>query len=433
MLETQPIDEVLVYVIQQSNDAIVTETLPNHEVVVSEIQQSNEMVVSEIQQSNEMVVSEIQQSNEVVMPETQTFGFDDMIMLKAISENELANPSTDANNQLSHSEIFADNELEQLANSQTLTPHYDEQENNEAMHNNHLVSSQEDTELPVSDAPSNDEITNAETPLTLSDEDYAPETQPSSKVVGTSHLKRHIAKGTCSTVARNRELYQSNPHTPNSRLHRRILNVVMEPFSDSDLALFHAIAACKGDDWSMLKGGVFSFTCNQPLNGVAFENLRPLLSVKNTDIVNGQLLLNNCIARTFNSIAKDLLGLAEELINKIWDNVIKYVKTSATNEETLLKFKQLLQTANMKVQNSRLSFLILMIILIISQLSSCCEARRWMSKEIEQTERSSSFQKLSITRHFYTKIQQGPSAEDFHPIYGVSLRDVPGGPNPLHN
>ncbi|KAK7251280.1 hypothetical protein RIF29_34335 [Crotalaria pallida] len=444
MPETQPIGDVLVYVIQRSNDVVVAETLPNHEVVVSEIQQSSEMVMSEIQQSNEVVMPETQPNDEANILETQTFGFDDMVMLKAISENELDNPSTGANNQLSHSEIFADNELvdfdmiledqqpkpeslpyskaapnsepliddhmtgikpipqnnlnhleafsndhlanseglsqEELSNSQTLTPHYDAQENNEAMHNNKLVSSQEDTKLPVSDAPSKDEITNAETPLTLSDEDYAPETQPSkrrknrsevwehftmvavnpgcrrarcnqcsqsfsystgSKVVGTSHLKRHIAKGSCSTVARNREPNQSNPDAPNSR--RRILNVVMEPFPDSDSTLFHAVAACMGNDWSMLKGGVFSFTYNQLVNGAAFEKLRPLLFVKNTDIVNGQLLLCKCIARTFSSIAKDLLGLAEELIRKIRDNV-KYVKTSARNEEKFMNLKQLLQT-----------------------------------------------------------------------------------------
>nr|KYP65599.1 hypothetical protein KK1_011848 [Cajanus cajan] len=87
----------------------------------------------------------------------------------------------------------------------------------------------------------------------------------------------------------------------------------------------------------------------------------------------------------------------------------------------------------MAVQYSRLSLLILMIILTISQLSSCCEASRWMSKEIKQTEKSNFSQQFSISWHFYTKTQQGPSTKEVHPIYGVSLRDVPGGPNPLHN
>ncbi|KAJ1406034.1 hypothetical protein SESBI_25486 [Sesbania bispinosa] len=88
----------------------------------------------------------------------------------------------------------------------------------------------------------------------------------------------------------------------------------------------------------------------------------------------------------------------------------------------------------MAVQYSRLSLLILMVILMISQLSSCCAATRWMRKEVKQTEKRSSFQQFSISPwHFYTKTQQGPSTKEVHPIYGVSLRDVPGGPNPLHN
>ncbi|CAL0312673.1 unnamed protein product [Lupinus luteus] len=87
----------------------------------------------------------------------------------------------------------------------------------------------------------------------------------------------------------------------------------------------------------------------------------------------------------------------------------------------------------MEVQHSRLSFLILMVILIISQFSSCSEASRWMSEEIKKTERGSTFQKFSISKNFYTKTEQGPSTVQVHPIYGVSLRGVPGGPNPLHN
>ncbi|GAU19484.1 hypothetical protein TSUD_77280 [Trifolium subterraneum] len=87
----------------------------------------------------------------------------------------------------------------------------------------------------------------------------------------------------------------------------------------------------------------------------------------------------------------------------------------------------------MAVQYSRLSLLILMIILITSQLSSCCDATRWMSKGIKQTQKRSSFQQFSVSLHFYSKTQQGPNTQEVHPIYGVSLRDVPGGPNPLHN
>ncbi|KAF7828297.1 CLE15 protein [Senna tora] len=86
----------------------------------------------------------------------------------------------------------------------------------------------------------------------------------------------------------------------------------------------------------------------------------------------------------------------------------------------------------MAVQYSRILFGMFMIILMISQLSCCCEARRCPSKEIKQTENRSSIH--GFPNHFYTKTQEeGPSRNEVHPIYGVSLRDVPGGPNPLHN
>ncbi|XP_028181504.1 zinc finger BED domain-containing protein DAYSLEEPER-like [Glycine soja] len=124
------------------------------------------------------------------------------------------------------------------------------------------------------------------------------------------------------------------------KLQRRILNVVMEPFPDSDSALTHVVAVCLSD-WG-LEGRLFSVTCNKALSNVALENLRPLLSVKNPLILNGQLLVGNCIACTLSSVAKDLLGSAQDLINKIHDSV-KYVKTSELHAEKFLELKQHLQ------------------------------------------------------------------------------------------
>nr|KYP35603.1 Putative AC transposase [Cajanus cajan] len=366
-----------------------------------------------------------------------------------------------------------------------------------------MVNSQPNYELTISDAIPSYEIINAETPL--SNEDRIPETQPTkrrkkksivwehftietvspgcrrarckqcaqtfaystgSKVAGTSHLKRHIAKGTCSALLRNHDHNQLTPYTARTRgsgtgnasdtpkrryrspstpyiifdqdkcrheiarmiimhdyplhmvehpgfvafvqnlqpqfkmvtfnsiqgdcvatylmekqhilkyieglpgrvcltldiwtssqslgyvfitghfvdhdwkLQRRILNVVMEPYPDSDSALSHAVAVCLSD-WG-LEGRLFSVTCNQALSNAALENLRSLLSVKNPLILNGQLLVGNCIARTLSSVAKDLLGSAEDLITKIRDSV-KYVKTSESHEEKFLELKQHLQ------------------------------------------------------------------------------------------
>ncbi|XP_057438390.1 zinc finger BED domain-containing protein DAYSLEEPER-like [Lotus japonicus] len=124
------------------------------------------------------------------------------------------------------------------------------------------------------------------------------------------------------------------------KLHRRVLNVVMEPYPDSDTAISHAVAACIMD-WN-LQGRMFSITCNQALTEVSLENLRPLLSVKNPLILNGQLLIGNCIARTLSNVANDLLSLAQDIVSKIRDSV-KYVKTSYIHEDKFLELKQQLQ------------------------------------------------------------------------------------------
>lgn len=129
------------------------------------------------------------------------------------------------------------------------------------------------------------------------------------------------------------------------KLQRRLLNVVMEPYPDSDTALSHAVAACLSD-WN-LEGKVFSVTFNHPLNEAGLENLRPLLCTKNPLILNGQLLLVNCIAHTISSIATDVLGAGQEIIKKIRESV-KYVKISESHEEKFLELKQQLQVPSEK-------------------------------------------------------------------------------------
>uniref|UniRef100_A0A2N9GYS7 BED-type domain-containing protein n=1 Tax=Fagus sylvatica TaxID=28930 RepID=A0A2N9GYS7_FAGSY len=131
--------------------------------------------------------------------------------------------------------------------------------------------------------------------------------------------------------------------------HKRILNVIMEPYPDSDTALSHAVAACLSD-WS-LESKLFSLTFNQPLSEVALENLRPLLAIKNPLILNGQLLVGNCIARTFSSVANDVLGAGREIIKKIRDSV-KYVKTHQKSHEDK-KFFELKQHKQLQVPSER--------------------------------------------------------------------------------
>ncbi|KAJ8768087.1 hypothetical protein K2173_021027 [Erythroxylum novogranatense] len=131
----------------------------------------------------------------------------------------------------------------------------------------------------------------------------------------------------------------------NWKRHRRILNVVMEPYPDSDGALSHAVA-CSLSDWS-LEGKLFSLTCSHPAGEPGLENLRSLLCLKNPHILNGQLLLGNCVAQTLSSVAKDVFSLSKEVINKIRDSV-KYVATSESHEEKFLELKQQLQVPSEK-------------------------------------------------------------------------------------
>ncbi|KAJ8755580.1 hypothetical protein K2173_022159 [Erythroxylum novogranatense] len=127
--------------------------------------------------------------------------------------------------------------------------------------------------------------------------------------------------------------------------HKRILNVVMEPYPDSDGALIHAVACCLSD-WG-LEGKLFSVTYNHPVGEHGLESLRSLLCIKNTLILNGQILVSNCISRTLSSTANDVLSLGWLVIKKIRDSV-KYVKTSESHEEKFLELKNQLQVPSEK-------------------------------------------------------------------------------------
>ncbi|XP_057487096.1 zinc finger BED domain-containing protein DAYSLEEPER-like isoform X1 [Actinidia eriantha] len=129
------------------------------------------------------------------------------------------------------------------------------------------------------------------------------------------------------------------------KLHKKLLNVVMEPYPDSDSAFGHAVAACLSD-WSV-EGRLFSLTINQTLSEAGIDNLRALLSIKNPLMLNGQLLVGNCLARTLSSIAEEALMAAKGTVSKITDSV-KYVTTSESHEEKFLELKQRLQVPSTK-------------------------------------------------------------------------------------
>ncbi|KAK9071362.1 hypothetical protein SSX86_009930 [Deinandra increscens subsp. villosa] len=129
------------------------------------------------------------------------------------------------------------------------------------------------------------------------------------------------------------------------KIHKKLLNVVMEPYPESDSAFSHAVSTCLSD-WN-LEGKVFSLTINQPLSEIGVNSLRNLLSEKNPNILNGQLLLTNCFARSLSGIAHDTLKACQEVVKKVRDTV-KYVKTSESVEEKFLVLKQQLQVLSAK-------------------------------------------------------------------------------------
>ncbi|KAK4481960.1 hypothetical protein RD792_012873 [Penstemon davidsonii] len=129
------------------------------------------------------------------------------------------------------------------------------------------------------------------------------------------------------------------------KLHKKLLNVIMEPYPDSDTAFSHSIAACLSD-WGM-DGKLFSVTINQPLSDPAIDNMRGILSVKNPLLLNGHLLVGNCLARSLSGIVEDALTYAKGIVKKVRDSV-KYVKTSESREEKFLELKQQLQVPSSK-------------------------------------------------------------------------------------
>ncbi|CAH9083945.1 unnamed protein product [Cuscuta epithymum] len=129
------------------------------------------------------------------------------------------------------------------------------------------------------------------------------------------------------------------------KIHRKILNVIMEPSPNSETAFGYSIAACLSD-WGM-EGKLFSVTVNQRLTDPAADNIRALLSVKNPLILNGQLLLGNCLARTLSRIAVGALNYVDESVKKVRDSV-RYVKTSESHEEKFNELKRHLQVPTMK-------------------------------------------------------------------------------------
>lgn len=130
------------------------------------------------------------------------------------------------------------------------------------------------------------------------------------------------------------------------KLNRRILNVVMVPSPHSGDALSHAVGVCLGD-WG-LENKLFTLTLDKSItNDSEPGSLRGYLSVKNKDLVSGQMLIEHCYAHVLSNLAQDALAAIPDIINKVRESV-KYVKTSQAQEERFLEIKQQLQVPSVK-------------------------------------------------------------------------------------
>ncbi|GJZ83111.1 hypothetical protein Tco_0648284 [Tanacetum coccineum] len=114
-------------------------------------------------------------------------------------------------------------------------------------------------------------------------------------------------------------------------------------YPESGSAFTNAVSACHSD-WN-IEDRLFSVTLNQnqPLSEIGINGLKSLLSRKTPCILNGQLLLTNCLARSLTSITQEALQMCEETVEKV-RNCVKYVKTSEPIEDYLPGLKQQLQT-----------------------------------------------------------------------------------------
>ncbi|OAY59849.1 hypothetical protein MANES_01G064900v8 [Manihot esculenta] len=79
----------------------------------------------------------------------------------------------------------------------------------------------------------------------------------------------------------------------------------------------------------------------------------------------------------------------------------------------------------------RLAFLVMLIILGLSQLSSCRHLHS--DKGDQATEQAKSVFSPSDSWHFPARAPEPSGEAEISSVYGVSYRKVPQGPNPLHN
>ncbi|KAK1300116.1 hypothetical protein QJS10_CPB13g00128 [Acorus calamus] len=206
-----------------------------------------------------------------------------------------------------------------------------------------------------------------------------------SKLAGTSHLKRHIAMGSCPKI-KNQDKKQITSYTPASsktcmsgstsntpakrryrggystlgymcltghfidddwKVHRRMLNFMNVSSPHTEMALSDAIGACLSD-WNM-KTRLFTVTIDNSRSShdLYSANLRDHLSCNSSLMLGGRLFFVRCYAHILSTVAQEALEAIHDVIYNVRES-IKYIKSSPSREEKFCEIAEQFQIMNSK-------------------------------------------------------------------------------------
>ncbi|XP_072149623.1 zinc finger BED domain-containing protein RICESLEEPER 2-like [Setaria viridis] len=130
------------------------------------------------------------------------------------------------------------------------------------------------------------------------------------------------------------------------KLHRRMLNFVMAPWSCSGNAVSEAISRSLSQ-WNMTDK-LFTITGDyESSHDIYSVNLRDDLSKKSIPMLRGQFLVVRCYAHILNAAASDVTASVQSVIYKIRES-IKFIKSCTSHEQQFTDIIQQLQIPSNK-------------------------------------------------------------------------------------
>lgn len=130
------------------------------------------------------------------------------------------------------------------------------------------------------------------------------------------------------------------------KLNRRILNVAKVSFPNSETSLHPAVNTCVSE-WE-LDGKLLTITLDKSFaDDNVRNNLRGLLSIRSPTVISGQLLIGDCYARVFSSLAQIALGSMQIIVDKVRES-LKYIESSEDDKKKFMDLKQQLQVSSSK-------------------------------------------------------------------------------------